>query len=313
MFIRKKKVILINGPTASGKSSLAIELAKKINGEIISVDSRQVFKEIPYFSGAVLESEMDGIKHHFVGELSLLKNNEFNISNFQKKVFQKIDEILEKGKSPILVGGSSFFFESVIYKNFLPEIKPDLEIRKELEKKTKEELYQEILEKDKKTAERIDKNNPARLIRAVEIIRKNGFVPEQKKTLRKKYFFYEIFLYDEREKINKKIENNFLKRADGILKEAEILRSKISIQKLQQLGLAYKNIFNFWEGKITEKEFIKLGIKEEQKYAKRQITYLKKFFKNLPEKKWWNFKNIKKEKFFSHNEMLFEKVINFLK
>lgn len=245
MFFNKKKVILINGPTASGKSSLAIKLAKKINGEIISVDSRQVFREIPFFSGAVLESEMNGVKHNFISEMSLVKGDDFNISIFQKKALKKIDEILSRKKTPILVGGSSFFFEGVIYENFLPEVEPDCNLRKELEKKTKEELYGEILENDEKTARRIDRNNPARLIRAVEIIRKNGFVPEQKKKLKKKYFFYEIFLYDEKEKINKKIELNFRKRTDGLLVEAEILRSKISLKRFQQLGLAYKNIFDF--------------------------------------------------------------------
>jgi tRNA dimethylallyltransferase len=245
MFFKKKKVILIFGPTASGKSSLAIKLAKKKNGEIISVDSRQVFKEIPKFSGAVSEEEKKEIKHYFVGELSLVKNEKFDIAEFQKKALEKIDEILEKGKIPILVGGSSFFFEAIVYENFLPEIEPDFELRKELEKMTKEELFAEILAKDKKTAERIDKNNPARLIRAVEIIRKNGFVPEQKKVLRKKYDFEVYFLNPEKEILNERIKKNFLERVDGMLEEAEILRSKISAEKFQQLGLAYKNIFDF--------------------------------------------------------------------
>lgn len=308
----KKKVILINGPTASGKSSLSIKLAQKINGKIISVDSRQIFKEIPVFSGAVSKKEKKGVRHYFVGELSLIKGEEFNISNFREKFFQKIEEILEKGKTPILVGGSSFFFESIVYDNFFPEIEPDLDLRKELKNKTKEELFQEILEKDEKTAERIDKNNPARLIRAVEIIRKNGFVPEIKKEINQKYDFREIFLWDEREKINQKIRDNVIKRAEGMIREAEILRSKISAEKFIQLGLAYKNIFDFWNDKISKEEFIYFGIKEEQKYAKRQMTYLNKFFKNLPEKKWFNFTGIKKKKFISSNKNLLEKVLKFI-
>jgi tRNA dimethylallyltransferase len=167
---------------------------------------------------------------------------------------KEVDEILEKGKIPILVGGSSFFFESIIYENFLPEVEPDFELRKELEKKTKDELFAEILEKDKKTAQRIDKNNKVRLIRAVEIIQKNGFVPEQKKKLRKKYDFEIYFLNPEKEILDEKIRKNFLERVGGMLKEAEILRlsacdaqveSKISAEQFQQLGLAYKNIFDF--------------------------------------------------------------------
>ena len=313
MFFNKKKVILINGPTASGKTSLAIKLAKKINGEIISVDSRQIFKEISGFSGAVSEKMREEVEHYFVGELSLIDGDEFNIADFKEKVFQKIEEILEKNKTPILVGGSSFFFESVVYKNFLPEIIPDLELRKELGDKTKEELFLEILEKDKKTAERIDKNNIPRLIRAIEIIRKNGFVPEIKKEINKDYNFKEVFLWDERNKINQKIVNNVIDRADKMIDEAEILRSKISAEKFNQLGLAYKNIFDFWEGKISKEEFISLGILEEKKYAKRQMTYLNKFFKNLPEKKWWNFKGLNKKKFIASDKKLFEKVLKFLK
>ena len=241
----KKKVILILGPTASGKTKKALEMAKENNGEIISVDSRQVFQEIPKFSGAVSEEEKKEVPHYFVGELSLEKGDEFNIAEFQKKALERIEEILARGKTPILVGGSSFFFEAILYQNFLPAVEPDLELRKELEQKTNEELFQEILEKDKKTAQRIDKNNPARLIRAVEIIRKIGFVPEQKKNLRKEYDFEVIFLAPEKELRDKKIEKNFLERVEELLGEAEILRSKISAQKFQQLGLAYKNIFDF--------------------------------------------------------------------
>ena len=190
----KKKIIFVVGPTASGKSSFAIEMAKKINGEIISVDSRQVYKEIPFFSGAVTSSEMNGVKHYLVGELSLEKGDEFNISIFKKKADFLIKDILKRKKTPILVGGSSFFFESILYKNFLPEIAADLELRKELEEKTDEELFKEIQEKDLKTAERIDKNNRVRLIRAVEIIRKNNFVPEIKKEINKNYIFEIYFL-----------------------------------------------------------------------------------------------------------------------
>ncbi|EFK97854.1 tRNA delta(2)-isopentenylpyrophosphate transferase [sediment metagenome] len=304
-FSSKKKVILINGPTASGKSSLAVGLAKEINGEIISVDSRQIFKEIPIFSGVIKKEDRQNILHYFVEELSLFKGDEFNIVDFKEKVFKIIDDILKRKKIPILVGGSSFFFEVILYKDFLPTVEPDEELRKELEMKTKEELFAEILEKDVKTAERIDKDNKFRLIRAVEIIRENGFVPEIKKVVNKKYDFREIFLEDEKEMINKKIEKNFLERVDGLLEEAGILQSKIPAEKFNQLGLAYKNIFNFWEGNISQNKFITLGIKEEQKYAKRQMTYLNKFYNSLP-------KSIKKERFLSSDKNLLEKVLNFL-
>jgi len=277
----KKKVILILGPTASGKTKKALKMAKENNGEIISVDSRQIYQEIPYFSGSAEERRIQEIEQHCLGSLSLVKNDEFNISIFKEKVIPLIDKIHQENKIPILVGGSSFYFEAILFENFLPNVEPDLKLRKELEKKTIEELLKEIKDKDFEFYQRVDKNNKVRLLRGLEIIYKLGKVPKIEKKLNQKYDFEIYFLIPEKEISKKKIKENLKKRWKGILKEGEFLKGKISDEKIKNLGLAFKFIFDFWEGKISEEEFFEKSFSEEWKYSKRQRTFLKRLKKNL--------------------------------
>ncbi len=281
---KKEKIICILGPTASGKTSLSISLAKKFNGEIISVDSRQVFSGIEIFSGAAEGCAQKNIPHHLISFRS--PKNPFTTSLFEKKAKKIISEISKKGKVPILAGGSSFYFESIFWQNFLPNVKPDEKLRKNLSEKSLGELGEILKKLDENFYQKIDLKNKVRIIRAIEISKKIGSVPEIKKLSNSKYDFFVVNIDLEKNVLEKKIEKGFKKRFKaGFLKEAEILRSKISAKRFFQLGLSYKNIFKLWEEEISEKEFVNLAVKEEQKYSKRQKTYLKKLKKELKENK----------------------------
>lgn len=281
MIETKPKVIIICGPTASGKSSFAIKKAQEINGEIISADSRQVYKGLEFFSGAILSKDRQGITHHLISILKPTEN--FTVFDFQQKAEKIIQEILERGKVPIIVGGSSFYIESLIYKNLVPEVKPNKKFRKLVTEKNTTELFKILQKKDPVRAENIDAKNRRRLIRALEIVMELGKVPKLKKKINNGYNFEVYYINPEKNILDQKIKNNFLIRVDKLLGEAEKLKRDISKKRFRQLGLAFKFVHDLWNKKISREEFIALGIKEEQKYAKRQNTYLRKFLKNLPE------------------------------
>lgn len=284
-----KRIIFIGGATASGKSELGVNIAKEIGGEIISADSRQVYKNIPYFTGAILKDEMKGVIHHLLSFLS--EEKIFSVGEFQKKAEEKIKEICKKGKIPIIVGGSSFYFEPLIYKNLFPEVSQNKELRNELKEKSIEELFQILQKKDKRRAEFIDKKNKPRLIRAIEITEELGLVPELKKEMRGDYEIFFIWLSQPIENQREKIAKNVEKRmGQGLLKEAEIvnknllkvLSPKEVKERFIKLGQAFKYIHDLWNEKINLDEFIEKIKVEEGRYAKRQNTYLKKFFSELP-------------------------------
>lgn len=289
-----KKVIIISGTTAVGKSKVAEEISKDFENIKISADSRQVYKNIPLFSGLDKKDIENDIK------LISFLNEDKKISAgvFLQKAENEIKKAHAENKIPIIVGGTSFYLKSLLYKNFLPKVEINEKLRKELEKKDIKELLEILKQKDEKRYESIDKNNKPRIIRALEIIDTLGFVPENKEELKDYDIFY-IWLDCDKEKRDEKIKKNFEKRIKaGLLQEAESLKKTLE-KKLEKkevenifisLGLCYKFIYSFWSGEISKEEFIKLGIKEEQKYAKRQITYIKKFFENFPE-------SVKKEKY----------------
>ena len=166
---KKQKIIVILGPTASGKSGLAVKLAKKIDGEIISADSRQVYKGMDIGTGKIIKKEMFGIPHYLLD----IKNpkKQFTVMEFKKLAEKKIAEILKKKKIPIICGGTGFYINSVVDDIDFPEIKPDKKLRKELEKKPTEELFKILKKLNPTRAKNIDSKNKRRLIRAIEIAR----------------------------------------------------------------------------------------------------------------------------------------------
>ncbi|MGC9046872.1 MAG: tRNA (adenosine(37)-N6)-dimethylallyltransferase MiaA [Minisyncoccia bacterium] len=174
----KNKLIVIVGPHASGKSLLAVKLAKLFNGEVISADSRQIYKHLNIGSGKITKNEMQNIPHHLISIASPRKT--FNVTQYQKLALKTIKKIWHKNKIPILCGGTGFYIKAVIDGIIFPPVKPNIKLRKQLQQKSTQELYQLLKKINKKRAQNIDKNNKVRLIRAIEITKTLGTIPPLK-------------------------------------------------------------------------------------------------------------------------------------
>jgi tRNA dimethylallyltransferase len=169
---KTQKLIVILGPTASGKTGMSIKLAKKFNGEIVSADSRQVYKGLDIGSGKVTKKEMQGVPHHLLDVAN--PKNRFSASQYQKLANKAVVKIQNKNKLPFLVGGTGFYIQSIVDNIVLPEVKPNWALRAKLEKKSNEELFLMLEKLDPVRAQNIDKQNPRRLLRALEIVITTG-------------------------------------------------------------------------------------------------------------------------------------------
>ncbi len=278
-----KKIIVIVGPTSVGKSELALRIAKKINGEIISTDSRQVYKELDIGTGKVPKDKKSkkgeylyqGVPHHLISIVSIKRD--FTVFEFQKLALKKIKEIWQKGKIPILCGGTGFYLQAVIDNLKFPVIKPNKKLRQKLEKLSNKELIEIIQKEDPEGLKNIDLKNRRRLIRRVEIIKSLGQVPKiQKKPLPAKIIFVGLIKPKEELKILiKKRIKKWLKA--GLLKEVKkLIKMKLPQDKYRELGLVYKWAFLLYKKNITQKEFLEKLTKDLMKYAKRQMTWFKK-------------------------------------
>ena len=270
------KLIVILGPTASGKTDLSVELAKKFNGEIISADSRQVYKGMDIGAGKITKKEMQGIPHHLLDIASPKKR--FSVIQYQKLALSAIKKIQEKNKIPFLVGGTGFYIQSVVDGIIIPEVKPDWNLRKKLEKETTDNLFSKLEKLDARRAENIDKNNRRRLIRAIEIVLKTKKPIPQ---LEKKPSQFETLIIGVKknpEELKILIRKRLLKRLkQGMIEEVEKLHKQgISWKRLEEFGLEYRYIALYLQNKITEQEMIEKIQKESEHYAKRQMTWFKR-------------------------------------
>lgn len=268
------KIITIVGPNASGKSSLAVKMAKKFNGEIVSADSRQVYKGLNIGSGKVTKKEMGGIPHHLLDVVSPKKT--FSVAQYKKIADLAIKKILKKEKLPIICGGAGFYIKTLIDNIDIPEVKPNLKLRKHFEKKTPIELSKYLIKLDPKRATEIDLKNPRRIIRAIEIANELGKTPEIKSE--PKYNILEIGIKTDNNKLKKKILKRINKRLkNGMMKEIIKLQKKgLSYKRMFELGLEYRYLSLFLQKKISKKEMLDKLFSETYKYAKRQITWFKK-------------------------------------
>lgn len=282
----KNKVICIVGATASGKTKLSIELAKKINAEIISADSMQIYKELDVGTAKVTQREMQGISHHMIDICGI--KDKFSVADFKDMCYHEIDKILEKGKNVVIVGGTGLYFNAIVYDmQFRNEI-IDSDYRKKLIKRANEEgsdaLYQELKKIDPKSALNIHPNNTKRVIRALEIAKnstnlKSEHMLSENERLKKfshpKYEFFVYFidyprveLYD---RINKRID---IMVEDGILDEAKMIYDmKLDKDNTCMQAIGYKEFFDYFEGEISLDEAIDNLKKATRHYAKRQITW----------------------------------------
>jgi tRNA dimethylallyltransferase len=270
----KPKVIVILGPTAAGKSSLAVKLAQKFNGEIVSADSRQVYKGMDLGSAKITQKERKGIPHHLLDVASPKKR--FTVFQYQKLAIKKIWEIKKRGKVPFLVGGSALYLYSVIDGWQFPKTKTDLKLRKKLEKKDSQELFSLLEKIDPERAKNIDKKNKRRLIRALEIAKTLGRVPPLKKE--PLFDCLLIGLQKNPEVLKKAIRQRLKKRLrQGMVKEVlNLRRLGLSWKRIESFGLEYKWLAKFAQGEISRQKMVEQIEKDTKSLWRRQLTWFKK-------------------------------------
>ena len=282
----KPKIIAVVGPTASGKSDLAVDMALFIKknaaklgvsgAEIISADSRQVYKGMDIGSNKITVKEMRGIPHHLISIAN--PKTTFSAARYQRLAARIIKKILKNNKIPIICGGTGFYIDSVIYGIKFPKTKPNTALRKKLEKMETEKLFMLLQKKDPTRAISIDRHNRRRLIRALEINFLTGMpVPILKKEPQFETLW--LGLTADNHILKNKLSNRLDKRLKkGLLKEVRNLHKKygLSWKRLESFGLEYKFTAQFLEKKISEKEMKNKIVDESANYAKRQMTWFKR-------------------------------------
>lgn len=278
------KIICIVGPTASGKTGLAIELAKRIDAEVISADSMQIYKGLDVGTAKVTKEEADGIPHHLIDICNI--EDKFSVADFKQMCYDKIEEIRSRGKNVIIAGGTGLYVNAVVYNMNFNEENVDYNYRKELENIAKEkgnDYLHSMLEKiDPQTAKQIHKNNVKRVIRAIEMAKnvklKSIHMSEEKERIKNeknKYDFLVFCIEQEREylynRINLRVD---LMLKDGILDEAKkVYDMKLPEDNTCMQAIGYKEFFPYFEGKISLEEAVDTLKKETRHYAKRQMTW----------------------------------------
>ncbi len=282
---RDKKIIVIGGTNASGKSDLAVQIAcfvganKKLFGvegtEIVSADSRQAYKGMDIGSGKITKKEMRGIPHYLLDVAD--PKHVFSVARYQKLALQKIKRIWKKHKLPILCGGTGLYIDAVIHGTHIPEVKPNMKLRKALEKKSVEELFRILKKKDSERARMIDGKNPVRLIRAIEIAKALGKVPKPSHTPLPADVLF-LGVRKEKEELKKRVLARLKKRIrQGMLREIARLHTQgVSWKRMEVLGLEYRYGARLLQKKITKSEFEEMLVREIMAYAKRQVTWFKK-------------------------------------
>ncbi len=239
----KPKILAVIGPTSSGKSDLAVQLAKEFNGEIISADSRQVYTGLDIGTGKITKEEMAGVPHHLLDVVD--PNTVFSVSDFQKLAYAAIEDILSRGKLPIIAGGTGFYIQSIVGGIILPKVPENAELRKELSKLSLKELQKKLKELDLNRFEKIDIENKVRLIRSIEIATALGSVPEIQKD--PKYDVTQIGILWPKEELDRRIHERLIMGIDqGLIEETIDLHTKgVSYKRMEELGLEYRFVSRF--------------------------------------------------------------------
>lgn len=290
--MEKKPLIILAGPTAVGKTKLSIALAKAINGEIISADSMQVYKKMDIGTAKIKQEEMQGVVHYLIDILE--PSEDFNVVLFASYAKKAIEECLQKGKIPILVGGTGFYIQAVLYDIDFTENDEDKSYRNNLEQIAKEKgaeyLHELLKEVDEKAAKEIHPNNIKRVIRALEFYEKSGQKisthNEEQKQKESPYQYAYFVLNDDRkvlyDRINLRVDQML---AEGLVDEVKgLLEAGVSKTAVSMQGLGYKEIASFLTGEYTYEEAIYYLKRDTRHFAKRQLTW----FKREPEVVWLN-------------------------
>jgi tRNA dimethylallyltransferase len=301
MLDKNNKIIVILGTTASGKTKLGVDLARQFNGEIISADSRQVYRGLDVGSGKDL-IEYGEIKYHLIDVAD--PKERFSVAEYQRQAFAAIEDILSRGKLPIIVGGSGQYLEAVVENYQLTDIKPDNDLREELESLCVEELFTRLEKVNSSFAEKLnnsDKNNKRRLIRYIEVMSKPIVIASEAKqssdlnargeiasrgARNDKYEFLLLGLTWSKEVLAERIHKRLIERLENenMIQEASDLHDKtgLSWERLEEFGLEYKYISQYLEEKFDYDQMVELIDKASIQFAKKQMTWFRRWEKKRP-------------------------------
>ena len=271
----KNRVIVIVGQTSTGKSDLAVRVAKKFNGEVLIADSRQIYKGIDLGSGKITREEMREIPHHLLDVADLRKN--FSVFKYKKLATRAIENILERGKTPIITGGTGFYVDVITKGMILPNVSPSPRLRRNLAGIPTETLALKLRKIDPERAKTIDLKNSVRLIRAIEIAKHFGRVPKIK-TEPQKYEFKKIGLLFPERILKKRIKTRLRNRLrKGMALELHALHERgVPWKRFEELGFDQKYTALYLRGKLTEVELLEKLLQANWRYAKRQMTWFKR-------------------------------------
>ncbi len=280
----KKPLIILTGPTAVGKTKASIGLAKALNGEIISADSMQVYKYMDIGSAKIRPEEMDGVKHYLVDELE--PTEEFHVVRFQQMAKAAMDEIYAKGKIPIVVGGTGFYIQALLYDINFTESNEDTSYREELEalalSNGNEYVHAMLREIDPASADAIHANNVKRVIRALEFYKQTGQkISEHNEKEREKespYAFCYFVLNDDRDVLYERIDKRIdLMLEEGLVEEVTALKNKGYTKDMVSMqGLGYKEILDYLNGECSLEEAVYVLKRDTRHFAKRQLTWFRR-------------------------------------
>lgn len=273
------KIVVVLGPTASGKSDLAVTLARKFNGEVISADSRQVYKGLDIGTGKITEKEMRGVPHYLLDVAN--PKRQFSVAEYQELGRKAIADILSRGKLPIICGGTGFYIDALVHDYALPSVLPNVKLRAKLEKLSTDALFKKLEKLDPRRAKDIDPHNRRRLVRALEITLSTGKPnPTAAQAQRKKtrYEALKMGIPFPNEILRARIEKRLLARiAQGMVREARRLHaSGLSWKRMEDLGLEYRYLSRYLRGLISKEEMAQKLSTEIWHYAKRQMTWFKR-------------------------------------
>lgn len=279
-----KKVIVIAGPTASGKTALAVELAKKINGEVISCDSMQIYKDMSIGTAKPTVEEMDGVPHYLID--FVFPDERYSVADFKRDAEEKIEYVLSKGKVPILCGGTGLYIDTLVLGIDYPEVELDQEYRDELMKKAEseeglKELYEEAKSIDPEAMEKISENDKKRITRVLELYKVTGKTKTELEKISRsngvKYDYRVFAITMDREKLYDRINRRVdIMIEQGLIEEVRNVVEKYDKFPTAMQGLGYKEVVEYFDGKLTKQEMIDKIKQETRRYAKRQLTWFRK-------------------------------------
>jgi tRNA dimethylallyltransferase len=277
--MKKQRLIILAGPTASGKTDLAVALAKALNGEVISADSMQVYRGMDIGTAKVTEAEMQGVPHHLIDVIG--PDEEWNVMEFCRRAEACIREIAARGRQPIVAGGTGFYIHALAYGAEFDE-EEENDIRRRLEARDPDDLYRELQEKDPAAAEAIHPHNVKRVVRALEYWYQTGRrISDHNAALRRKespYALCYLVLNMDRAKLYERIEQRVDRMLeDGLGAEVEgLLRQGARREWVSMQGLGYKEIAAYLQGEITREEAVTILKRDTRRFAKRQLTWFRR-------------------------------------